>query len=34
MRSALPPLTETDDPDFRARIRANVNLPVYFRQHV
>jgi 5-methylthioadenosine/S-adenosylhomocysteine deaminase len=33
-RSTLPPLTETDDPDFRARVRANTNLPIYFRQQM
>ncbi|HVR57300.1 MAG TPA: amidohydrolase family protein [Pseudolabrys sp.] len=33
-RSVLPPLTETDDPDFRARIRANINLPAQFRECV
>jgi 5-methylthioadenosine/S-adenosylhomocysteine deaminase len=33
-RSVLPPLTETDDPDFRARIRTNINLPAQFRECV
>ncbi len=28
----LEPLTEVDDPDFRKRLRANVNLPEYLRQ--
>lgn len=31
-RLGLPPLTEIDDPSFRARIRANVNLPAFLRE--
>ncbi|ACS43420.1 amidohydrolase family protein [Methylorubrum extorquens] len=30
-RLVLPPLTEVDDPSYRARIRANVNLPAFLR---
>lgn len=30
-RIALPPLTEIDDPTFRSRVRANINLPAELR---